>query len=76
MTDNVLDGYDLTSGLDELSVTAISGSNVTDVDFGYVDEERTAAITSGVWIDADGDGLRGPDETPISGVDGQLAGLR
>ena len=45
---------------------------MTGVDFGYVDEERTAAITSGVWIDADGDGFRTPDEMPIPGVDVNL----
>ena len=42
---------------------------MTDVDFGYVDDEQTASITSGLWIDSDMDGVRDPDETPIPNVD-------
>jgi uncharacterized repeat protein (TIGR01451 family) len=68
---NVLDGYELTSGLDQLPVTADSttAGNPDQRDFGYVDEEQTAAITSGVWIDGDGDGIRDPGEAPVGGVD-------
>ena len=68
---SVLDGYELTSGLDILTVTQarLNAGDVTDVDFGYVDDEQTASITSGLWIDSDKDGVRDPDETPIPNVD-------
>ena len=70
-TSSVLDGYELTSGLDILPVseTQLNAGDVTDVDFGYVDDEQTASITSGLWIDSDKDGVRDPDETPIPNVD-------
>ena len=69
-TGNKLDGYELTSGLDLRPVKADSASgDLTDVDFGYVDDEQTASITSGLWIDSDKDGVRDPDETPIPNVD-------
>ena len=68
-TANTLDGYTLTSGLDQTPVTADSGTgDVTGIDFGYVSEAQTSVITSGLWIDTDGDGVRDPDELPISGV--------
>ena len=67
-TGDVLNGYELTSGLDQRPVTAASGTDIGGVDFGYVDEEQTAAITSGLWIDTNGDGVRDPGELPISGV--------
>ena len=68
---SVLDGYELTSGLDILPVTQtqLNAGDVTDVDFGYVDDEQTASITSGLWIDSDKDGVRDADETPIPNVD-------
>lgn len=65
--DNVLDGYNLTSALDQIPVDS-SGGDVTDVDFGYANDEASAAITSGVWIDSDGDGIRDLDETPLTSV--------
>ena len=70
-TNSVLNGYELTSGLDVLPVTQaqLNAGDVTDVDFGYVDDEQTASITSGLWIDSDMDGVRDPDETPIPNVD-------
>ncbi len=67
---NVLDGQDLTSGLDQLPVTVDTASgDVAEVDFGYVDQAQTGSVTSGLWMDEDGDGVRDPDELPISGVE-------
>ena len=68
---NALDGMDLTSGLDQRPVTTDSTipGNPDPIDFGYIDDAQTAAITSGAWIDVDGDGVRGAGETPIAGVD-------
>ncbi len=66
-TDNVLDGYTLTSGLDALDVT-LAGSDIDDVDFGYVQDTGTASIGDTVFLDTNGDGVQGPDESGISGV--------
>ncbi len=73
-TNNVLDGYTLTSGLDQLPVAQadLNAGDVTDVDFGYVDNEQTAAITSALWIDTNQDGIKDPGEQPITAVDIQL----
>ena len=53
--------YDLDSGLvapdSTTLVTAVSGVNRTDVDFGY---RGTATLGDRVWIDSNGDGIQGP----------------
>lgn len=69
--DNVLDGMDPTSGLDQQSVSTDSSvaGNPDAVDFGYVGDAQTASVSSGVWIDANGDGIHNPGETPIANVD-------
>ena len=59
-----LEGYRLTSGLDELSAQPGDG----DVDFGYTRSPGTAAIGDRVWLDADGDGQAGPNEAGLAGV--------
>ena len=64
----LLAGYDITSGLDTRNAI-VAGADVFDVDFGYVKDQATAAITSGAWVDSDGDGVRDAGETPIAGVD-------
>ena len=67
----VLDGYTLTSALDEVPVT-VSGSDVTGVDFGYVREPLTASIAGSVWYDIDADGVRQGSESGLSGVTVEL----
>lgn len=69
VTDNntVLDGFNLTSGLDTISVT-MAGVDVTDIDFGYARDPDIARITDIVWLDSDGDGVYDANEQPISGV--------
>ncbi len=63
----ILDGYSLTSGLDVLAVT-VAGSDVSDVDFGYVRNAATGSIGDSVFLDADRDGMEGVDEPGIGGV--------
>ncbi len=65
--DLVLDGYRLTSGLDEYPIT-VASADLTDIDFGYIRDVTTAAIGDTLWLDADGDGLQGPAEPGLAGV--------
>ncbi|MGB5661351.1 MAG: SdrD B-like domain-containing protein, partial [Thermoanaerobaculia bacterium] len=67
----LLDGSRLTSGLDALDVT-MTGSDIVDVDFGYVRDAMTAAIGDRLWLDADGDGQAGPSEAGLAGVTVEL----
>ena len=46
----VLDGYFLTSGLDEYPIT-VAGADLTDIDFGYIRDESNASIGDAVWLD-------------------------
>ncbi len=64
---DVLDGHQLTSGLDALDVT-VAGVDVMDVDFGYVDEGDTGSIGDVLWLDADRDGVRDAGEPGLAGV--------
>ncbi len=63
----VLDGYTLTSGLDEIPVT-VGASNITGIDFGYVRTPGTGAIGDRVWHDADKDGVEDAAEGGLPNV--------
>ncbi|MBL4660890.1 MAG: hypothetical protein JKY19_11085, partial [Alcanivoracaceae bacterium] len=67
-TNQVLSGYESTSGLDSRFVT-LAAVDVIDVDFGYVDKPLTASIGDTVWLDKDNDGIQDPDEPGLSAVD-------
>jgi protocatechuate 3,4-dioxygenase beta subunit len=64
---NVLDGYQLTSGLDTIPVT-VGAVDITGVDFGYVHTPETAVIGDRIWFDADGDGVQDASETGLANV--------
>ena len=66
--EGVLTDYELTSGLDQIPVT-LAGSDVTDVDFGYIRDQATGAIGDFVWLDADRDGVQDGAEVGLAGVD-------
>lgn len=63
----VLNGYTLTSGLDQIPVT-VGAADVTNINFGYVRGAGTGSIGDSVWLDANGDGIQSPTETGLSGV--------
>jgi uncharacterized repeat protein (TIGR01451 family) len=63
----VLDGYTLTSGLDQIPVT-VGAADVANINFGYVRGAGTGSIGDSVWLDANGDGVQSPAETGVSGV--------
>jgi len=65
--DNVLDGYQLTSGLDAIPVT-VGTTDITGIDFGYVRDPSTAVIGDRIWMDADGDGVQDAGETGLGNV--------
>ena len=73
----VLDGYELTSGRDQIPVT-VAGVSITDIDFGYARSTATGSIGDTLWIDVDPpgvnppDGLPGPTEPRLPGVTLQL----
>ncbi len=67
----LLDGFRLTSGLDALEVT-LTGTDLSDIDFGYVRDADTASIGDRLWLDADGDGQAGPNEAGLAGVTVEL----
>ena len=64
----VLNGYQLTSGLDQYPVTVPSSGTVSNINFGYVREGATGSIGDRVWLDADGDGVQDSNEPGISRV--------
>jgi uncharacterized repeat protein (TIGR01451 family) len=64
---NVLNGYTLTSGLDQIPVT-VAGADVTNVDFGYARVPGTGTIGTRVWLDANRDGVINPSEDGIGNV--------
>ncbi len=66
-TSTVLDGFNLTSGLDTIPVT-MAGVDVTDIDFGYARDPDIARITDFVWLDSDADGIFDSNEQGISMV--------
>ena len=79
---DVLNGYTLTSGLDQIDVT-VAGVDITDVDFGYVRVPATASLGNNVWLDANRDGVFNPSEDGIAnailnlyspGPDGMIGG--
>lgn len=62
-----LEDYVLTSGLDEIPIT-VGGTDITNVDFGYVRNQATGSIGDYVWHDADRDGVQDAAEAGIAGV--------
>ncbi len=64
---NALNGYTLTSGLDQIPVT-VTGANVSNVDFGYARVPGTGSIGTRVWLDANRDGVANPSEDGIGNV--------
>jgi uncharacterized repeat protein (TIGR01451 family) len=64
---NALNGYTLTSGLDEIPVT-VAGTDVSNVDFGYARVPGTGTIGTRVWLDANRDGVINPSEDGIGNV--------
>ena len=67
----VLDGYLLTSSLDEVPVT-VAASDITGIDFGYARDASTGSIGDRVWLDSDGDGIQDGAETGLGGVTVEL----
>jgi len=63
----ILDGYELTSGLDSIDVT-MAGVDITDVDFGYTQAPSSGSIGDTVYLDSDGDGIQDASEAGIAGV--------
>ncbi len=63
----VLNGFELTSGLDSIPV-AVWTSNITGVNFGYVRPPYNGSIGDFVWFDSDRDGVQDAGEGGISGV--------
>jgi uncharacterized repeat protein (TIGR01451 family) len=61
----VLNGYTLTSGLDQIGVP-VAGANITDIDFGYVRAPGTASLGDAVWLDANRDGVFNSSENGIA----------
>lgn len=66
--DGLLSGYDITSGLDNQSVT-LAGADEFDVDFGYIKDEATGSISGEVFIDEIDDDLANDEETNLANVD-------
>ncbi|RBP51021.1 SdrD B-like domain-containing protein [Arenicella xantha] len=69
---SLLSGYDLTSGLDALSVS-VAGADVSDVDFGYINDEVTGSISGELFVDAANaggttNGLADDPELNLSGM--------
>jgi len=64
---NVLNGYTLTSGLDQIPVT-VASANVSNVNFGYARAAGTATIGTRVWLDANRNGVINPSEDGIGNV--------
>ena len=62
---NVLNGYTLTSGLDQIDVSVVA-TDITGVDFGYVRVPGTGSIGDSVWLDANRDGVENPSENGIA----------
>jgi uncharacterized repeat protein (TIGR01451 family) len=77
-TGKVLDGYTLSSGLDEIQPISIgdgnasngnTGMDVTDVDFGYVRDTGSSSISGTTWLDGNGNGVQGSGEAILSGIE-------
>ncbi len=64
---DILNDYSLTSGLDIIDVT-LMGTDITDVDFGYVRSSGTASIGDFVWFDTNMDGVQDNNESGIQSV--------
>jgi hypothetical protein len=64
---DVLNGYTLTSGLDQIPVT-VAGADVSNVDFGYARVPGTGTVGTRVWLDANRDGVVNPSEDGIGNV--------
>ncbi len=69
--DSVLDGYLLTSSLDEVPITVAAG-DITGIDFGYARDASTGSIGDRVWLDSDGDGIQDGAETGLGGATVEL----
>jgi len=65
---NVLAGYQLTSGLDAIPVTVVGTTSVSGVDFGYVRNPATGVIGDRIWHDANRDGVQNSSEPGIANV--------
>jgi len=60
------DGYEQTEGTDPTEVTAVAGADTfTDNDGFYL----SATVSGHLFIDTDGDGVQGPNEPDLAGVD-------
>ncbi|MFT6098130.1 MAG: protocatechuate 3,4-dioxygenase beta subunit, partial [Arenicella sp.] len=55
-------------GVDPRPINVPPGTDVNDVDFGYIPNVNTGAIGDRVWFDADQDGIQDPGEAGIEGV--------
>lgn len=75
--DKILDGYTLTSGLDAIKPVLIgdgnasngnTGTDVTDIDFGYIRNTASSSISGTTWLDANGNGVQGSAEAILSGT--------
>lgn len=64
---NILNGYQLTSGLDAIPVT-VAATDITGVDFGYVRNPATGVIGDRIWHDANRDGVQNGGEGGIANV--------
>ncbi len=64
---DVLNGFSLTSGLDQIPVT-VGATDLTGVNFGYARKTGTGSIGDSVWLDANNDGVYQPNEAGLSGV--------
>jgi len=56
------------NGIDPRPLTVPPGTEIEDVDFGYIPNTNTGAIGDRVWFDADQDGIQDPGEAGIEGV--------
>lgn len=66
-TEEVLDDYFLTSGLDAIPITVVA-TDITDIDFGYARLNTLGRIGDFVWLDADRDGVQDLGEPGLPNV--------
>lgn len=68
----LVSGYDMTSGYSEYSVT-LAGADVSDIDFGYINDSATGSISGELFVDAVDasgvtNGIADESELNLSGV--------